>query len=58
MTPAERYVTLYPDRAARIIAAGGLPTRLDFPPPDPQVMAELLTSPSPLVQTFRQAQAA
>ncbi len=58
MTPAERYVTLYPDRATRILAAGGLPARLDFPPPDPEVIAELLASDSPQVHTFRQARAA
>src|SRR5690349_2146397 len=28
MTPAERLVTLYPDRATAILAAGGLPARL------------------------------
>jgi hypothetical protein len=33
MTPAERYVTLYPDRAAAILASGGLPARLTFTPP-------------------------
>jgi hypothetical protein len=55
MTPAERIVTLYPDRASSILAAGGLPARLTFPPPDPDVIAELLTSTSPLVQAFRQA---
>jgi hypothetical protein len=42
MTPAERFVTLYPDRAAAILAAGGLPARLAFPPPDPEVITELL----------------
>ncbi len=57
MTPAERLVTLYPDRAAAIVAAGGLPARLSFPPPDPDVIAELLTSNSPLVRAFRHAQA-
>ncbi|MBV9511882.1 MAG: hypothetical protein JO303_16540 [Caulobacteraceae bacterium] len=54
MTPAERYVTLYPDRAAAILAAGGLPTRLLFPPPDPDVITDLLTSQSPLIRAFRQ----
>jgi hypothetical protein len=55
MTPAERLVTLYPDRATAILAAGGLPARLTFPPPDPDVVAELLTSNSPLIRGFRQA---
>jgi hypothetical protein len=55
MTPAERFVTLYPDRAASILAAGGLPARLAFPPPDPELIAELLDSNSPVVRAFRQA---
>lgn len=55
MTPAERYVTLYPDRAAAILAAGGLPACLAFPPPDPEVITELLAGNSPVVRTFRQA---
>jgi hypothetical protein len=57
MTPAERYVTLYPDRAAQVLAAGGLPARAGFPPPDPELIAELLAGPSPLVRAFRQARA-
>jgi len=55
MTPAERLVTLYPDRAAAILTAGGLPARLSFPPPDPDVITELLTSKSLLIRSFRQA---
>ncbi len=53
MTPAERLVTLYPDRASAILAAGGLPARLTFPPPDPDVIADLLSSNSALVRAFR-----
>jgi hypothetical protein len=53
MTPAERYVTLYPERAAAILAAGGLPAPITFPPPDQAVIAELLTGNSPLVRAFR-----
>jgi len=55
MTPAERLVVLYPDRAAKILAAGGLPTHAGFPPPDPAVITELLTGRSPMVHAFRQA---
>jgi hypothetical protein len=55
MTPAERLVTLYPDRATAILTAGGLPARLTFPPPDPDVVTELLTSNSPLIRAFHQA---
>jgi hypothetical protein len=58
MTPAERYATLYPDRASRILAERGLPTRLTFPPPDPEVVTDLLSSSSPLVRAlFEPAQA-
>jgi hypothetical protein len=57
MTPAERYVTLYPDRAATILAARGLPARPSFQPPDPAVIAELLASNSPLIRAFRQSRA-
>jgi hypothetical protein len=39
---AERYAVIYPDRAARIRAAGGLPVRLDFGPPEPAIVAALL----------------
>jgi hypothetical protein len=55
MTPAERYVTLYPDRAAAVLGAGGLPASVTFPPPQAAVIAELLTSTSPIVHAFRQA---
>jgi hypothetical protein len=54
MTPAERFVTLYPDRAAAILAAGGLPPRLDFPPPDPDAIQDLLAGQTPLLRAFRQ----
>jgi hypothetical protein len=57
MTPAERLVTLYPDRAAAILAAGGLPARLTFPPPDSEVVTELLTGSRPLLRAFREAHA-
>jgi hypothetical protein len=50
MTPAERYATLYPDRATRILVEQGLPARLNFPPPDPDVVQELLSSGSPIIR--------
>jgi hypothetical protein len=55
MTPAERLVTLYPDRAASILAAGGMSAGLSFPPPDPRAITELLNGNSALVRAFRQA---
>ncbi len=57
ITLGERYVTLYPDRAAAVLAAGGLPARLNFPPPDPALIEELLSSNSPLVRAFRESHA-
>ena len=39
---AELYVVMYPDRAERIRAAGGLPARLDFGAPGPEIVARLL----------------
>ena len=38
----ELYAVMYPDRAARIRAAGGLPPDLDFGPPEPHIVAGLL----------------
>jgi len=39
---AQRYAVIYPVRAARIRAARGLPPDLDFGPPEPALVAELL----------------
>ena len=44
---AELYAIMYPDRAARIRAAGGLPARLDFGPPEPEIVAALLRTRAP-----------
>jgi hypothetical protein len=37
-----RYAATYPDRSARIRAAGGLPPDLDWGPPEPHIVAGLL----------------
>ena len=50
MTEAERYAVLYPDRAACILAANGLPNDPRFPPPGDDVLRDLLTATSPLVR--------
>ena len=42
LTEAERYAVIYPDRAARIRAAGGLPADLDFGPPEPDLVRDLV----------------
>jgi hypothetical protein len=39
---AELYVVMYPDRTERIRAAGGLPARLDFGAPGPEIVARVL----------------
>jgi hypothetical protein len=58
MTPAERYATLYPDRATRILVEQGLSPSLNFPPPDPAVVQELLSSGSPSIRAlYENAQA-
>jgi hypothetical protein len=51
---ADLYANIYPDRAARIRAAGGLPARLDFGPPEPEIVAALLRTRAltqPLAET-------
>jgi hypothetical protein len=48
---AELYAIMYPDRAARIRAAGGLPPRLDFGPPEPEIVAALLRKRVPAQPT-------
>jgi hypothetical protein len=49
LTEAEQYAVTYPDRAARIRAAGGLPADLDFGPPEPQLVHEVLHGASPIL---------
>jgi hypothetical protein len=44
------YAALYPDRVARIREAGGLPPRLDFGPPEPEIVAALLRGVVPCSQ--------
>jgi hypothetical protein len=43
----ELYEAMYPDRAARIRAAGGLPPDLDWGPPEPHIVAGLLRTGAP-----------
>jgi hypothetical protein len=50
-TEAELYAIMYPDRAARIREAGGLPARLDFGPPEPEIVAALVRHARPAQQT-------
>ena len=52
---AELYVVMYPDRAERIREAGGLPARLDFGAPEPEIVARLLGRTSHLAAGTRPA---
>ena len=54
MTRGELYAVNYPRRAALIRAHGGLPARIDFGAPEPDIVEELLTSTSPLIREVDQ----
>ena len=41
MSEAEQYAALYPERAARIRAEGGLPALLDFGPPKTEIVDDI-----------------
>jgi hypothetical protein len=49
LTEAERYAVLYPDRAARIRAARGLPATPDFGPPEPELVDAIAHGTSPVL---------
>lgn len=49
LTEAEQYAVIYPDRAARIRAAGGLPAQLDFGPPEPAIVDAVVNGCSPIL---------
>ena len=49
LTEAERYAVIYPDRAARIRAAGGLLAAPDFGPPEPDLVDAIVHGSSPLL---------
>ena len=51
-TEAEQYALIHPRRAARIRAAGGLPTPCDFGPPEPAIVAELVHGTSPILRAL------
>jgi len=52
LTEAEQYATLYPDRAARIRAHRGLPPRLDFGPPEPELVEAIVNGTSPILRAL------
>jgi len=45
LTEAERYTAFYPDRAARIWVAGGLPANMEFGPPESSMVAGIAPAP-------------
>jgi hypothetical protein len=49
LSEAEQYAVIYPDRARRIRAAGGLPNPLDFDPLEPEQVAAIVTGTSPIL---------
>ena len=49
MTEAEQYAVMHPDRASRIRAAGGLPQRCDFGPPEPELVQAIVSGTSPVL---------
>jgi len=54
LTEAEKYAVIYPDRAARIRACRGLPARLDFGPPEPEIVEALVSGTSPILRELDQ----
>jgi hypothetical protein len=49
VTEVELYAVMYPERAARIRAAGGLPAKLDFGPPEPELVQAIVHGSSPIL---------
>jgi hypothetical protein len=54
LTEAEQYALLYPDRARRIRAEGGLPARLDYGPPEPGIVDDLVNGTCPILRALDQ----
>jgi hypothetical protein len=54
LTEAEQYALLYPDRARGIRAERGLPARLDYGPPEPDIVHDLVNGTSPILRALDQ----
>jgi hypothetical protein len=54
MSEAEKHAIMYPDRAARIRAAGGLPAHCEFGPPEPTLVAALVSNTSLILRVLDQ----
>jgi hypothetical protein len=48
LTEAERDTAFYPDRAARIWVAGGLPANMEFSPPESSMVAGIVHGTAPI----------
>ena len=48
MIAAEQYAVIYPDRAVAIRRHGGMPPGAKFPPPDRDIIREIVTGSSPV----------
>jgi len=49
---ADQYAVIYPQRAARIRALGGLPNPCDFGPPTPELVHAIVTGTSPILRAL------
>ncbi len=52
LTEAEQYAVIYPGRAALIRGNGGLPARLDFGPPEAEIVEALVHGTSPILRAI------
>jgi hypothetical protein len=58
MSAGEQYAVMYPDRAARIRAARGLPAEADFAPPEPEIIDEVAYGTGPILLALDRQQLA
>jgi hypothetical protein len=58
MTPGEQFAVLYAARACEIRAAGGVPAAAKYPPPDPEVLEEIVNADSPILRALDRSPAA
>ena len=49
LTEVEQYALIYPNRARQIRALRGLPARLDYGPPEPEIVEGLIHGTSPIL---------
>jgi hypothetical protein len=52
MTPAEKYALANPSKAALIRSLGRLPKKFDDPSVTPELVREIVTTPSPILQSL------